>query len=63
LAALTWASKLAATSAGMLPRQARSISATRSFSATRLARSNCERLVIVPRSVGSGGTERPLPTA
>jgi hypothetical protein len=37
-AAITCASKLAATSAGMLPRQARSISTRRSFWAFRRSR-------------------------
>jgi hypothetical protein len=55
LAALIWASNSAATSVGMLPRQARSISTMRSFSATRRARSVSDRFVIVPR-VLSGWT-------
>jgi hypothetical protein len=48
-AARIFASKSAATSFGMLPRHARSISTMRSFSAARRARSVSDRFVIVPR--------------
>jgi hypothetical protein len=43
LADFTWALNAAATSEGMLPRQARSISTIRSLSAARRARSNRDR--------------------
>jgi len=59
-AALTCASNAAATSVGMLPRQARSISTMRSFSAARRARSLSDRFVIVPRVLSGWTVVGPL---